>query len=70
LTDVKVPTVIIVMAYWVVALPCAWLAAFKLDMGASGIWIAMAVGLAVAAVALSARVFLQTSVGRIGSRLE
>jgi MATE family multidrug resistance protein len=61
-----VDTVIIVVAYWAADLPGAWLAAFVLKMTAPGIWVGMAAGLAVAAVALSIRVLLQTSARRTG----
>lgn len=56
LTDVKVPTVIVVVAYWVIALPAGWVLAIRLEWGAEGIWTGMALGLAVAAVALAGRV--------------
>ncbi|MFY8267917.1 MAG: MATE family efflux transporter, partial [Terrimicrobiaceae bacterium] len=56
--DTKVPFVIGVFSYWVVALPVSWFAAFRLDFGAPGIWIGFVVGLGVAAAAMSARLRL------------
>ncbi|BET67687.1 MATE family efflux transporter [Opitutales bacterium ASA1] len=60
LADVKVPTVITGFAYWVVALPLAWWLGFKTDLGAIGVWSALATGLAIAALALIVR-FLHKS---------
>jgi MATE family multidrug resistance protein len=53
--DVRVPTWIIVFAYWGIAIPTGMLLGFTLGMGAVGLWIALAVGLAAAAAGLSAR---------------
>jgi MATE family multidrug resistance protein len=55
LTDVKVPTVITGIAYWVVALPGAWLLGIWGPWGAVGIWAALALGLGVAAILLITR---------------
>lgn len=49
LTDVKVPTVITFIAYWVVSLPVAYGLAFHTRLGPVGIWAGLAVGLACAA---------------------
>ena len=50
LTDVKVPTIITFIAYWLVALPAGYLLGFKTSLGPSGIWIGLAAGLACAAL--------------------
>jgi MATE family multidrug resistance protein len=50
--DTKVPFVIGVIAYWVVALPVSWFAAFPLQGGAPGIWAGYVAGLGLAAVAM------------------
>lgn len=55
LTDVKVPTVITFIAYWVVSLPVAYGLAFPARGGPIGIWAGLAVGLACAAVLLTRR---------------
>lgn len=53
--DVKVPTLYIALAYWVVGLPTGSLLAFYYDMGAAGIWIGFIVGLSISALLLSFR---------------
>lgn len=52
LTDVKVPTVITFIAYWLVSLPVAYLLAFRFDFGPVGIWTGLASGLFSAAILL------------------
>lgn len=53
--DVKVPTLWVLFAYWVVGLPIgAWLA-FYLRWGALGIWVGLAVGLSICAATISFR---------------
>lgn len=55
LEDVKYPTVITLIGYWVIALPLAYLLAFTFKMETVGIWIALLVSLLFVAVALSWR---------------
>jgi multidrug resistance protein, MATE family len=55
LHDVRVPTAITFVAYWVIALPLAYLLAFRTSLGAQGIWTGLAAGLACAAVLLAWR---------------
>ncbi|TDU81094.1 MATE family multidrug resistance protein [Prosthecobacter fusiformis] len=50
--DVKVPAWIAVLAYWTISLPLGWLLGLQMGWGATGIWAALAVGLAIAAVML------------------
>lgn len=60
LRDTTGPMAITVAAYWIVALPLgAWLA-FHNGMGARGIWIGLATGLAIAATLLVRRFFGRT----------
>jgi MATE family multidrug resistance protein len=63
LTDVRIPAVITFVAYWVVALPLGYLLGMRAGLGASGIWIGLASGLAVASVVLGARFFRLTRRG-------
>jgi MATE family multidrug resistance protein len=55
LSDVRRPAALVALAYWVVALPLAWLLGFVFHLGPAGIWIGLASGLAMAAATLIAR---------------
>lgn len=53
--DTRVPFLVGIVSYWVVALPVSWLVAFHFGFGAPGVWVGFVVGLGVAAIAMSAR---------------
>lgn len=55
LSDVKVPTVLTFVAYWVLALPGGYVLAFHTPLGAVGVWTGLAIGLGCAAVLLGRR---------------
>ena len=55
LSDVRVPACIAILAYWIIAVPVGYAFGFHGRFGAVGIWIGLAVGLAVAGFALSWR---------------
>lgn len=55
LHDVRVPTVITFIAYWVVSLPLGYWLAFHTPMGAMGLWTGLAAGLGCACVLLGWR---------------
>lgn len=55
ITDVKVPAVITFIAYWVIALPLGYLLGIHNRLGAVGMWVGIASGLAFAAVFLAFR---------------
>jgi multidrug resistance protein, MATE family len=57
--DTRMPMLIGVLAYWIVALPTSYLCAFKLGFGPTGIWFGFVAGLAFAAAALIARLMLR-----------
>jgi len=46
--DVKTPTVLIGIAYWVIGIPVGYLLAFRFNMGASGMWLGLILGLTLA----------------------
>ena len=52
LEDVKFPTVVALVGYWLIALPLAYFLAFVLKMETIGIWIALLVALIFVAIAL------------------
>lgn len=58
--DVKMPTVFIAIAYWVLGLPLGYLLAFHYGFGAKGIWLGFIAGLVFAAILLLLR-FLRMS---------
>ncbi len=53
--DVKIPTVLIGVAYWVVGIPVGYLLAFKCGLGAVGIWIGFIAGLSCSSIFLCIR---------------
>ena len=63
LNDVKVPTVITFVAYWVIALPGGYLLAFHTPLGPVGVWAGLAAGLGCAALLLGRRFHRLTLAG-------
>jgi MATE family multidrug resistance protein len=61
LHDTRWPTAVSLVAYWLLALPLAWLLAWPLGMGAPGIWAGFGAGIAVAAVLLFTRLRRRTA---------
>lgn len=55
LQDVKIPSAMTFMAYWVIALPMGYWLAFKLNLGAEGIWYGLLIGLTLVAVVMTIR---------------
>lgn len=55
LQDVKIPSLLIFIAYWVIGLPLGYYLGFKTSVGAAGIWIGLLIGLTVTAVAMFIR---------------
>ncbi|WP_138478938.1 MATE family efflux transporter [Dyadobacter bucti] len=58
--DVKVPTFLIGIAYWVIGLPVGYLLAFRFEMGAVGMWLGLIIGLTLASVFLITRFLKMT----------
>ncbi|MBT8381623.1 MAG: MATE family efflux transporter [Ignavibacteria bacterium] len=55
LTDVKIPTAITFIAYWIVGLPTGYLLGFNFDLGVQGVWIGLLLGLTTSAILLTVR---------------
>lgn len=55
LTDVKGPTIITFVAYWVISLPIAYMLAFNFNLGVDGVWYGLLIGLTASAIMLTAR---------------
>ncbi|WP_295772596.1 MATE family efflux transporter [uncultured Mucilaginibacter sp.] len=53
--DVNVPTLITLLAYWVIGLPLGYLLGITLDMGAEGVWYGLVAGLGIASILLYMR---------------
>ena len=53
--DTKVPMVIAAISYWIIGIPISYILGITLGFGGVGIWLGLAIGLAVAAVLLSLR---------------
>jgi multidrug resistance protein, MATE family len=68
LTDVNVPTVITLIAYWVISLPLSYLLAFTFKMDVEGVWIGLSAGLTFSAVFLTIRFYRLLKKRRKASR--
>jgi MATE family multidrug resistance protein len=55
LSDVKIPAMVAMLAYWMFSIPLGYALTFHFDFGPIGIWVALALGLGMAAVFLSWR---------------
>jgi|TARA_R110002051_G_scaffold294885_3_gene360507 MATE family multidrug resistance protein len=53
--DVKIPTVITFIAYWLIGFPVMWYLSMRSDYGSSGIWIGLLAGLTASSIMLSLR---------------
>lgn len=58
--DVRTPTLLIAVAYWVIGLPVGMLLAFRFGLGAPGIWTGLILGLTFASIFLVWRFMKQT----------
>ena len=57
ISDVKMPAILTVLAYWVIGLPIAYVLGFVLDLGAIGIWYGLLIGLTFAAIMMFYRFY-------------
>ena len=55
LTDIKGPTIITFVAYWIISLPIAYILAFNFNLGVDGVWIGLLIGLTASALMLTFR---------------
>lgn len=60
LKDTRIPMAIGLVAYWFVGVPSGYAAGFRLGLGGVGLWCGLAIGLAIAAVALTWRFYRLT----------
>ncbi len=64
--DVKIPSYLTFVAYWIITIPLGYFLCVTLEMGAFGMWIALGLGLTISAVLLVIR-FLHLSKRRINN---
>lgn len=50
LTDVRVPTLVTFVAYWLIAIPSSYFIAFKAGYGVQGIWVGLSFGLTISGI--------------------
>ncbi|MEO3417366.1 MATE family efflux transporter [Roseovarius sp. CAU 1744] len=55
LQDTKIPMLIAAVSYWLIGVPASYLLGFPLGLGGVGIWLGLAIGLALAGVLMMAR---------------
>lgn len=67
LQDVKIPSLFILVAYWIIGLPLGYVLGFRQEQGAQGIWMGLLTGLTLTAIALFLRFRLLSK--RVGNRL-
>jgi len=68
LSDTTVPMIVAIAGYWVIGMPTAYVLGFVLQWRGVGIWIGLAVGLAVVCVVLVARFALRERLGLMRAR--
>ena len=62
LTDVRVPTGITFVGYWLIGLPCALVLGFQTPLAGIGVWLGLLAGLAVCSIWLTVRLWRRTAV--------
>lgn len=62
MADVKVPTIFAFVAYWIIGLPVGWLLGFKFNLGSSGIWYGLSMGLTAATILNFIRFYHKTNI--------
>ncbi|MBC6367515.1 MATE family efflux transporter [Algoriphagus sp. AK58] len=67
--DVKIPTYLSLIAYWVIGIPAGYLFAFTMGWGISGLWTGLILGLSFNALLLTIRFFRKVGQLRIESEL-
>lgn len=60
LSDVNVPTIMTLFAYWMVGIPASYILGRHTDLGVKGVWIGLTLGLVTSAVLLTSRFFYLT----------
>lgn len=66
--DVKLPTILIGVAYWIIGIPSGYLLAFHFKLNAVGIWLGFIIGLTFSAAFLCARFLRMAKLGEIAKQ--
>ncbi len=62
MTDMKIPTLITLAAYWIIGLPSGYVLAFNFNMGITGIWYGLLISLTASGILLILRFHTQTRI--------
>ena len=62
ITDMRIPTLLTLAAYWVIGLPAGYILAFNFDLGIMGIWYGLLIGLSASALLMMLRFHFQTKI--------
>ncbi len=65
IADVKIPTILVFICYWIFALPLGYYLAFMANLHGVGVWLGLLIGLSIASVVLSSRFHLITRTCRV-----
>lgn len=60
ITDMRIPTLLTLAAYWLIGLPAGYILAFPFDLGILGIWYGLLIGLSASALLMMLRFHFQT----------
>lgn len=67
MADTKIPTLVTIVAYWVIGIPLGYYLAFSAGLGTYGIWYGLSAGLAFSATMLTIRFLKESKTLEIGS---
>jgi MATE family, multidrug efflux pump len=65
--DVTIPTIIVIIAYWILSLPVGYILGIKMELGVNGVWYGFVSGLASAAIMLTWRFWKKTKTIKVYS---
>lgn len=60
IADMKIPTLITFLAYWVVGLPVGYILGFHFNMGISGVWLGLLGALTTSAIMVTTRFYIRS----------
>lgn len=62
ITDMRIPTLLTLAAYWLIGLPAGYILAFPFDLGIIGVWYGLLIGLSASALLMMLRFHFQTKI--------